>query len=343
MSDAKPTIASIIPVLNESEHIAACLDSLIAQTLPSESHMILVLDGGSLDSTIDEVHIAIERSKQQGGPRIELHSNPNKHVADARNLALTLLPDSILHTVELIGHSTVEPDHLQIRMDEWSRIESSTSKPLAAVGIRVKPRKGEHGMVENWIEGTLASPLGSGGGQFESFSVSGPTKTPAFAMHSRKALLDVGGWDTAYITSQDSDLSMRFIESGYAVFRTPATDVSMVKRSGLMKWWKMGHRYGFWRMKILQKHPKRISFREFLPWFGLLATLTVYMFQPNWVWFLPGCYGLVLIIEGIRSSVRFKRFSTLLGVPFCLVMLHTSFSLGLIDGVLRKGRAPSDR
>ena len=96
-------------------------------------------------------------------------------------------------------------------------------------------------------------------------------------------------------------------------------------------------------MKILQKHPKRISFREFLPWFGLLATLAVYMFLPNLVWFLPGCYGMVLIIEGIRSSIRFKRFSTLLGVPFCLVMLHTSFSLGLVDGVLRKGRAPSDR
>lgn len=343
MSDAQPTIASIIPVLNESEHIGGCLDSLIAQTLSPEKHMILVLDGGSFDSTIDEVNSAIERSKQRGGPRIELHSNPKKHVAEARNLALTLLPDSVQHTVELIGHSSVEPDHLQIRMDEWSRIETSLSSPLAALGIRVKPRQGEHGMVENWIEGTLASPLGSGNGQFDSFSVSGPTKTPAFAMHSRKALLDVGGWDAAYITSQDSDLSMRLLESGYAVYRTPATGVSMVKRSGLLKWWKMGHRYGFWRMKILQKHPKRMSFREFLPWFGLLTTLAIYMFQPNFVWLLPGCYLAVLFIEGIRSSLRFKRFSTLLGVPVCLIMLHSSFSLGLIDGVLRKGRAPSDR
>ena len=65
MSDVQPTIASIIPVLNESEHIGACLNSLIAQTLPSENHMVLVLDGGSLDSTIDEVHIAKDGT---GGP-----------------------------------------------------------------------------------------------------------------------------------------------------------------------------------------------------------------------------------------------------------------------------------
>ncbi len=343
MSDAQPSIASVIPVLNESEHIGACLDSLICQTLASESHMILVLDGGSSDSTCEEVDKAIERSKQQGGPKIELHSNPKKHVAEARNLALTLLPDSIRYTVEMIGHSTVEPDHLQIRMQEWSRIESSISSPLAAVGIRVKPRQGEYGMVENWIEGTLASPLGSGSGQFDSFTVSGPTNTPAFAMHSRTALNDVDGWDATYITSQDSDLSMRLLESGYAVYRTPATGVNMVKRSGLLKWWKMGHRYGFWRMKILRKHPKRISLREFLPWVGFIATLLLAMYEANFAMILPGCYLAVLLLEGIRSSFRLKRLSTLLGVPVCLLMLHTSFSLGLIDGVLRKGRAPSDR
>ncbi len=343
MSDVQPSIASVIPVLNEAEYIGACLDSLIEQTLPPVQHIVLVLDGGSSDSTCSEVQKAIERSKNRGGPLIELHSNPKKHVAEARNLALTLLPDSVRYTVEMIGHSTVEPDHLELRMNEWSRIESSINLPLAAVGIRVNPRQGEHGVVENWIEGALSSPLGSGNGQFDSFTTSGPTKTPAFAMHSRAALEDVEGWDSAFITSQDSDLSMRFLNSGYAVYRTPATGVSMVKRSGLLKWWKMGHRYGFWRMKILQKHPNRISLREFLPWFGFLVTLALYLLQTDITLILPVCYLSVLMIEGVRSSLRFKRFSSIFGVPVCLMMLHTSFSLGLLDGVFRKGRAPSDR
>lgn len=343
MSDAMPLIASIIPVLNESEHIGACLDSLIAQTFPAQNHIVLVFDGGSDDSTCDEVRKAIERSVDANGPRIELHPNPKKHVAEARNLALSILPKSVQYTVELIGHSTVEIDHLEIRLNEWRRIESMAPNPLAALGIRVHPRKGEHGMVENWIEGTLASPLGSGSGQFDSFTVSGPTKTPAFAMHSRFALETVGGWDTSYITSQDSDLSMRLLDSGFSVFRTPATHVSMVKRSGLNKWWKMGHRYGFWRMKILRKHPKRASLREFLPWFGFLTTFLLFFLQPNMSLLLPSCYLAVLVFEGVRSSIRFKRISALFGVPLCLLMLHTSFSLGLVDGLFRKGRASSDR
>ena len=343
MSGAQPLIASIIPVLNESEYIGACLDSLIAQTLSAERHMILVLDGGSDDSTCDEVSKAIERSKKVNGPLIELHSNPKKHVAEARNLALTLLPDSIEYTVEMIGHSTVEPDHLEIRLQEWRRIESITTAPLAAVGIRVKPSVGEHGIVESWIERTLASPLGSGSGQFDAFSTSGPTNTPAFAMHSRIALERIEGWDASYITSQDSDLSMRLLEAGFGIHRTPATSVHMVKRSGLLKWWKMGHRYGFWRMKVLRKHPKRVSAREFLPWFGLLATLSLCFLQTGLALILPGCYLAVLMIEGLRSSIMSKRISPFFGVPFCLIMLHSSFSIGLLDGLLRKGRASSDR
>tara|TARA_B110000495_G_C23017831_1_gene603236 strand:+ start:240 stop:1271 length:1032 start_codon:yes stop_codon:yes gene_type:complete len=343
MSDVQPLIASIIPVLNESNYIGACLDSLIAQTLAAERHMILVIDGGSEDTTCEEVSKAIERSKKVNGPLIELHSNPQKYVAEARNLAITLLPASIQYTVEMIGHSTVEPNHLEIRLQEWTRIESVTTTPLAAVGIRVKPRAGEHDMVETWIERTLASPIGSGSGQFDAFAVSGPTKTPAFAMHSRMALEQVGGWDSSYITSQDSDLSMRLLEAGFSIHRTPATNVYMVKRSGLLKWWKMGHRYGFWRMKILRKHPKRVSLREFLPWFGLLATLTLCFLQTELALILPGCYLGVLIVEGLRGVIISKRISALFGVPLCLFMLHSSFSLGLLDGLLRKGREPSDR
>ena len=54
-------------------------------------------------------------------------------------------------------------------------------------------------------------------------------------------------------------------------------------------------------------------------------------------------YGLALATSGALESRRQRRFSSLLGVPLCLLMLHTSFSLGLVDGLLRKGRLPKDR
>ena len=343
MSDVTPLIASVIPVLNEENFIGACIDSLMNQSLPSNQHIIMVLDGGSTDSTQSIVQQAILTSKELNGPEIQLHENPGKYVAEARNLAMTLLPQSVQFVVELIGHCTVDSNHLQVRLNEWNRLSEHYDNPLAALGVRVLSREGIHGTAESWIEGALSSAFGSGNGQFDSFTVHGETKVPAFAMHSREAILRVNGWDTNFITSQDSDLSMRLLEHNYAVARTPETFVRMSKRSGLKKWWRMGHRYGFWRMKILQKYPSRASAREFLPWIGLVSTLSLLFFSQTLGFLLPLMYLLVLLIEGIRYSIKSGRASTLLGVPLCLAILHTSFSIGLLDGLFRKGRAPRDR
>jgi hypothetical protein len=54
-------------------------------------------------------------------------------------------------------------------------------------------------------------------------------------------------------------------------------------------------------------------------------------------------YGAVLSLEALRSSITKRRISLILGIPICLIMLHTSFSAGLIDGLIRKGKESSDR
>ena len=336
-------ITTVLPVLNEVEYIGACLDSLIGQTYPTHLHTILVMDGGSTDGTLECIQAAVERSKVKEGPLIQLHHNPGKFVAEGRNLAMTLLQKETTHVLELIGHSTVDSHHLQSLVDEWTRIADLEPRQLAALGSRVVPRRGELETIESWIEGALASPFGSGGGQFDRFTTASTTRIPAFVLHSRSALVQVGGWDESFISSQDSDLSMRLINEGFALWRTPITSVYMTTRTGLKRWWRMGHRYGFWRTKTVLKHPRRISLREYLPWFGLLFTIALLGFGHPLALMPLSAYGLVLGVEGLRMTLRFKRLSMFIGVPLCMVMLHASFSLGLIDGFFRKGKAASDR
>ena len=342
-----PTIATVIPVLNEEGHIGKCLESLIAQDHPAEDHIILVLDGGSSDNSKSEIEQAITHSQQINGPKIELIDNPGRHVSSARNLALSLLPPSVTHLVELIGHCIVPNDHISTRMKSWQKYElqgkENNSTSLGALGVKVLSREGVLGIFESWVEGALSSPLGSGGGQFDNFSSPGKTRIPAFATHLRSAVQEVGGWDDNFISCQDSDLSMRMIEKGYCLMRCPETTVSMAKRTSVTRWWKMGHRYGFWRTKTVLRHPKRISLREYAPWFGLVLSMVLFALSSEY-WIIPaGLYGVVLLIEALRSSIRSRRLSLLIGIPICLFMLHTSFSIGLLDGLLRKGKASSDR
>ena len=340
MSATEPWLATVIPVLNEEDYIEACLQSLIGQSLPSHQHTIFVLDGGSTDATKAIVQNICEELDLTQHPSIHLMDNPGKFVPHARNIALQQLPKSVTHVLEFNGHIEVASDHLVQLKEAWNRLETQHEN-LAGIGCRVIGNNASQGTKESIIDATLSSPLGGSTGQFARFDDEGPTSVPAFALHLRSALEDVGGWDESFLTSQDSDLSMRLIKAGYALCRTPNVVVKMRRRTSFKSWCLMSHRYGFWRTKVLLKHPRRLVLRELLPLFGLLATSMLLFYDPIWSMAMIGVYGTVLLLSGLLHSK--KGLSHLIGVPFCLLILHTGFTIGLFDGLLRKGGASRDR
>lgn len=81
--------------------------------------------------------------------------------------------------------------------------------------------------------------------------------------------------------------------------------------------------------------------REFLPLLGMLMTLGLFLLDSQWGLIPLACYTSVLFLSGLISSRR--GLLNLVGVPLCLLLLHIGFTLGLLDGCLRKGRASRDR
>ncbi len=317
-------VCAVVPVLNEEKFIKRCIESLLAQTMPVE---VLVLDGGSSDSTLEIL--------SKFGDSITVIHNPGKRVSNARNLALEKIDKSMTHCLEIIGHSWIEPDHVEKRVADLIDLETELGYKIGAIGCLTESSDSVD-LVSTWIDGALSSPIGSGGGQFNRFKGRKRTKVPAFCLHNIEALKSVGGWDERFITSQDSDLSMRLISQGWELWRSDVSCVYMHKRSSLSNWWKMCHRYGFWRTKVMLRHPKRADLREFLPIFGLLLIFIL----PKW-WVAPSAYLIALAVTGILYSK--SRISSIIGIPICLIILHTAFTVGLVDGLTRSGRPPKDR
>jgi len=100
----------------------------------------------------------------------------------------------------------------------------------------------------------------------------------------------------------------------------------------------MCHRYGFWRTKVVLRHPKRIDVREFLPIVGLILIFTL----QHW-WWAPVAYSAALLLMGVVYRPKGSGITAIFGIPLCLIILHTAFTIGLFDGLLRNGRAPNDR
>lgn len=319
-------VCAVVPVLNEEHYIERCIDSLLAQTMKID---VMVMDGGSEDKTLELL--------SKYGDKIKVIHNPGKRVAQARNLALENLSTEITHCLEIIGHSWIDPDHVEKLVNELKAIELDTGVNIGALGCRTESGDSTD-TISQWVEGALSTPIGSGGGQFQKFRGRGRTKIPAFCLHRVEALRDVDGWDERFITSQDSDLSMRLLAKGWQLWRSDVSCVYMHKRSSLSNWWKMCHRYGFWRTKVILKHPKRIDVREFLPIIGLVMIFTLH----SW-WWAPAAYGVTLLMMGTIYRQKDAGISSILGIPLCLIILHTAFTIGLFDGLLRSGRAPRDR
>lgn len=319
-------VCAVVPVLNEERYIERCIDSLLAQTMTID---VMVMDGGSEDKTLELL--------SKYGDKIKVISNPGKRVAQARNLALEHLGSEITHCLEIIGHSWIDSDHVEKLVNELKVIELDTGVNIGALGCRTESGDSTD-TISQWVEGALSTPIGSGGGQFQKFKGRGRTKIPAFCLHRVEALRDVNGWDERFITSQDSDLSMRLLAKGWQLWRSDVSCVYMHKRSSLSNWWKMCHRYGFWRTKVILKHPKRIDVREFLPIIGLIMIFTLH----SW-WWAPAAYGVTLLMMGTIYRQKDTDMNSILGIPLCLIILHTAFTIGLFDGLLRSGRAPRDR
>jgi len=342
VNGTQPELAVVVPVYNEEEDIERCLAALSNQTVDSKQYSIIVVDGGSTDRTL-EILRKFMTQHTDNMPEIILLDNPKRSVPHARNIAMGALPDSVRFVLEHIGHAFVKEDYLELRLKAWKDAEEIFGEKLAGLGAKVLPDSSPSNRREVWIESAINSWLGHSDGQFAKFDKLETTKTPAFVLHRRACIEELGGWDTRFITSQDSEFSMRILNAGYILARSPMTMIQMKKRSTLSQWWRMGHRYGFWRTKLIQKYPSRARFAEFLPLIGLFLTIALFLTNNSYSMLPIVSYFGVLIIEGLSQSIRFRSLSVLLGCPLCLVLLHTSFTIGLTDGLIRKGSFARDR
>ena len=119
----------------------------------------------------------------------------------------------------------------------------------------------------------------------------------------------------------------------------------------------MGVRYGYWRMRQLRVYPSRARLREFLPWIGLIATLACYslsfsfseMYLRDFSYSMIGSYLSILVLVGLSSELtnRNLRRKLPLGgtclVILSLMILHTSFSIGLLSGFLGMNPPSNER
>lgn len=329
-----PVITVILPVRNEENYIARCLRAVIAQDYPAGQTEIIVVDGMSTDATRE-----IIRQFQADHANIVLIDNPAKIVPTGMNKALRIAKGAVIIRVD--GHCVIAPDYL-------SRcVEHLQHDQVNAVGGAMTTI-GEDYLSES-IAVSMSSAFGVGGSAFRTHTGENRlVDTVPFAAYPAELIQKIGLYDEELVRNQDDEYNYRIRASGGKLLLAADVHSIYFSRGSLAKLWKQYFQYGFYKIRVLQKHPRQMSLRQFVPpafaaLLGLSSLLTV---LTKWGWQLltlvTGIYLAANICASLFTASR-RGWQHLLLLPICFAILHLSYGIGFLFGLIKFANRWNDR
>ena len=317
------SVTVIMPVYNEGKYIEQSIYAIINQDYGG-SMEIIIADGNSSDSTRETI-----TRFQQKHPNIQIVDNQKKIVPTGMNAALGRATGDIIVRVD--GHCIIAKDYIRrcighIREDKVDAVGG----PMRTIG---------ENLISEVIAFAMSSSFGVGNSSFR--TEAGKTKfvdTVPFPAYTRTIIQKVGFYDEELVRNQDDEYNYRIRRAGGKVLLAADVQSEYYSRGSLLKLWTQYFQYGFWKVRVLQKHPKQMSFRQFIPPTFVAALLISLLGIPFHSFFgillgiVIGSYLVVNLMLSAHAALK-KRWQYLLILPVCYMVLHLSYGLGFLYGL----------
>ncbi|HPO57840.1 MAG TPA: glycosyltransferase family 2 protein [Anaerolineaceae bacterium] len=246
-----PFVTVIMPIRNEEKYIAGSLEAVLNQDYPAGRMEVLVADGMSTDRTRE-----IVQRMAQGDPRVRLLDNPGRIVPTGLNLALRQARGEIMVRVD--GHCIIAPDYVShcVRLLQEGRADG-VGGPMETVG---------EDPLSQTIALAMSSAFGVGGSAFRTVKDRElEVETVPFPAYRMETIRRIGLFDEEQVRNQDDEYNYRLLKHGGRILLSPAIRSRYYSRSSLKKLWRQYFQYGFWKVRVLQKHPRQLRLRQFVP------------------------------------------------------------------------------
>ena len=317
-----------MPVRDEASYIQRSLESVFAQDYPLECMEIVIIDGLSTDGTRE---IITKLAIQNPEFHITILDNPGLTVPIGLNSAIPQTKGQIIVRVD--GHCEIASDYIRRCVEHIQEVD------VDGVGGSINTSG------ETWIARVIAvaisSPFGVGGSAFRTIrDKTMLTDTVPFPAYTRSIIKRAGLYDEELVRNQDDEYNYRVRELGGKILLAADIHSKYYSRSTLLSLWRQFYQYGFWKVRVLQKHPLQMRARQFVPpvFSALLITSAILAF------FTPiGCFMLILVPgtyllanlgasfwTAIHESWRYLHL-----LPLVYFIIHFSYGLGFLVGLVR--------
>jgi succinoglycan biosynthesis protein ExoA len=316
-----PVVSVVIPMRNEANHIAACVDSVFAQDYPADRLEVIVVDGDSDDDSAGVL--------RRYGTRIRLLRNPSRIVPTAMNIGIAAAQGQIIARVD--AHTVIAPDYIRTGVETLQRTGAdNVGGPMHAVG---------GGRTGDAIALAMSSRFGIGA-YFHFGTAEREVGTVYMGMYPRRVFERIGLFDEELVRNQDDELNYRLRKAGGRIWFTPQMRSRYQNRQSLKGLARQFFQYGLWKIRVLQKHPRQMRLRHFAPPAFVLTVAATALTAP---WSVAASRGLAVVIAayGAASVVaavavaRRHGWHHVAPLVAAFAVMHCSWGSGLLTGALR--------
>jgi glycosyltransferase involved in cell wall biosynthesis len=327
-----PFVSVVIPTRNNVDVLDECLKSLRNQDYPKQRYEIIIADDHSTDRTVNIAKKYKVKIVESDGP-------PGKQ----RNAGIAAAKGEIIGLTD--SDCKVKMDWILFAVNHFT---SDSAGNVAVVGgpnltPKVDPFLSQCiGVVSASKITTAAMSTRYVRDGFIAKEVD-ETNLVSCNMFLRKSAFNAAGkFDTKLFPNEENELMFRIKAAGYKLLYVPSLVVWHHRRNSIRKFVKQNFNYGRSRAQFLKKHNaafKPVFIMPTLFLLGLILGPVISMLNPNMMWLYLGViilYLVVIISWGVYKSYKSKNWSMVLLLPMLSFMMHMSYGVGFLIGMMKK-------
>jgi succinoglycan biosynthesis protein ExoA len=332
-----PFVSIIMPVRNEANFIRRSAQAVLDQDYPRDRMEIIVADGRSSDGTRN-----IVEELRRKHSHLHLIDNPGEFVSFGLNAALRIARGEIVVRVD--GHCEIAPDYvsrcvLHLLEGNIDGVDC-VGGPIETIGETYSARA---------IAAAMSSTFGVGGSAFRVARNSERlVDTVPFPALRRETIESTGPFDEELVRNQDDEYSYRLRKLGRKILLAPDIRSRYYSRAGLGKLWRQYFQYGYWKVRVLQKHSRQMSTRQFVPPLFVITLLLLLLTAPFFTvaqTLLAAVVTVYLVVAFAASLVAAAKseWRLLPLLPPAFVIIHLAYGAGFLLGMLKFWKRWGDR
>ena len=322
-----PFVSIIMPVCNEADFIQRSLEAVLTQDYRSDLLEVLIADGMSTDET--RKLIAEEAARHPSIP-VTVLENPGLRASMGLNAALRTSRGEVIVRVD--GHTIIAPDYVS------QCVAALNTHDAQNVGGRMTPA----GVLPFARAVALAtsSRFGVGGARFHYSDREEWVDTVYLGAWPRELFQQVGSFDEEMVRNQDDEFNYRLRAQGGKILLSPKIKSQYYNRTTVQSLWIQYFRYGFWKVRVMQKHPRQMKPRQFVPpafVAALLASICLAPFSLTARLVLI-CMAALYIALNLGASIlgclRNAEWKLIPLIVIAYAVLHFAYGLGFLIGLI---------